>query len=251
MSKETFLKVDEQSISLSKAMSHLQSCGKLGSFVGEILRQYILEKELEKIAVISPEVEQAVNNYRQEQQLLEPEKFKQWLAEQNMDEGAFFQQIGESIKLQKLIAQVSEPKLPEYFIEQKLFLDRVVLSRLIVEDQELAEELKSQITEEGESFERLAQEYSLTEDRFFNGMMGAISRGKLPDNLRAAIDTASAGEIVGPMEINNHYCLFRLEKILPASLGDAQLKERLRKKIFEDWLTAKMQKLEIEMNLIN
>ena len=122
---------------------------------------------------------------------------------------------------------------------------------MIVKQPELAEELKSQIVEEGVSFELLAQEYSLAEDRLFNGMMGTISRGKLPDNLRAAIDRATVKDIVGPLEIDNLWCLFRIEQILPASLENEHIQEQLREEIFEDWLVSKIQKLEIKINLTN
>ena len=40
-----------------------------------------------------------------------------------------------------------------------------MLSRLVVEEQALAEELYSQILEDGARFEQLVQEYSVTEDR--------------------------------------------------------------------------------------
>ncbi|MHC5833687.1 MAG: peptidylprolyl isomerase, partial [Nostoc sp.] len=90
---------------------------------------------------------------------------------------------GSNLKLEKLKAQITEPNLQEYFIERKIFLDRVVLSRLVVEDQALAEELKSQIVEDGARFELLVQEYSVEDDRIFNGMMGAVSRGRMPDVL--------------------------------------------------------------------
>ena len=250
MIMNNFLRINNKTISLTKAITYLQGSGKLGDFVNEIIHQYVLEQELAQVEIPADALKQTIDNFRQSNQLT-PEQFQQWLTQQNQNLETFQQQITQSIKLQELIFQVTESKISEYFIKHKLLLDSFILSRLIVQEQELAEELKSQITEEGESFERLAQEYSLTEDRLFNGMLGAVSRGQLPDNLRAAIDKVGAGEIVGPMEIENHWCLFRVEQILPASLADEQLKEKLRKEIFEDWITAKMQKLEIEMNLIN
>ena len=245
-----FIKVDQQSINLNKAISYLQNSGKLGSFVNEIIRQYILEQELAKVELPNGLVTETIGNFCKSNQLT-PEKFEQWLRKQNQTRENFTRKITQSIKLHKLIIQISTPKLSEYFINKKLILDRLVLSRLIVKEQELAEELKSQIIEEGEIFEQLAQEYSLAEDRLFNGMMGTISRGQLPDKLRAVIDTARVKEIVGPLEIDNYWCLFRVEQILPASMADEKLKEKLRENIFEDWLIAKMQKLEIEMNLNN
>jgi len=68
-----------------------------------------------------------------------------------------------------------------------------VLSRIAVTEKELAE-LRSQILE-GARFEQLAQEYSLTDERIVNGMMGPISRGQMPDFLRALVDLSSPGEL--------------------------------------------------------
>ena len=250
MKEDAFLRVDRQPISLGQALEYLQTSGKLGSFVGEILRQYVLERELEtrrEQEVDSTTVEQSINNFLQKNQLLEPEKFEQWLTDEGIDYETFCQQIVEGIRFQKLIAEVTEPKLQEYFIDKKLFWDRVVLSRLVVEGKELAEELKCQVLEEGAKFEQLVQEYSLTGDRVVNGMMGTLSRGKLPDVLRSAIDSANPGDLVGPIEIQERWCLLRLEKVLPASLADEKLKKALQEEIFEDWLAEQIQKMRIQM----
>ena len=250
MESTPFLIVDERSISLSQALRYLQVCGKLQPFILEILRQNILEQEIQTRdnLGISPEViEQAVIDFRLEQQLTDPKKFQEWLGNNGLDYSSFHKQVASSFKLEKLKSDIGEPKLQEYFIERKLFLDRVVLSRIIVNDKEIAEELKSQIME-GARFEQLAQEYSITDDRILNGMMGAVSRGQMPDNLRALIDLSSPGEVVGPIEIEQAYCLFRVEQFLPASL-EGQLKQDLQNQLFEQWLGEKMQKLTIKLQV--
>lgn len=245
-----FLIVDEQPIYLNEALKYLQVSGKLQPFILEILRQNILEKELqtqEDLDISPAVIEQAVIDFRLEQQLTDPQKFQEWLSSNGLDYATFHKQVASSFKLEKLKAQITEPKLQEYFIERKIFLDRVVLSRIIVNDKELAEELKSQILE-GSRFEQLAQEYSVADDRILNGMMGAVSRGQMSDALRALIDLASPGEIIGPIEIEQWYCLFRVERFLPASL-EGQLKQELQNQIFEQWLGDKMQKLTIKLQV--
>ena len=123
----------------------------------------------------------------------------------------------------------------------------MVLSRIVVNNKELAEELKSQILEEIR-FEQLAQEYSLTDDRIVNGMMGPVSRGQMPDSLRTLVDLSSPGELVGPIELEGLYCLFRVEQFLPASL-EGQVKQELQNQLFEQWLAEKMQKLTIKLQV--
>lgn len=251
MVSQPFLSVDDQPIPLAQALQYLQSAGKLQSVIGDILRQYIIEQELQTrddLDVNPALTEQAVIDFRLQNQLTDPKVFAQWLASNGKDYSSFHASVTFGFKLEKLKAQVTEPKLQEYFIERKLFLDRVVLSRLVVADRELAEELASQI-EEGASFEQLAREYSIADDKIVNGMMGPISRGTLPDVLRAAVDLASPGELIEPLELEGRWVLFQVGQFLPASLEDGQLKQALQNELFEQWLAQKIQKMSVKLQV--
>jgi parvulin-like peptidyl-prolyl isomerase len=250
MEPAPFLLVNDQPISLEQALKYLQSSGKLSSFIGEILRQYVIEQQLQtlKLDISLAAIEQAVIDFRLQRNLADPKSFQEWLARNGIDYETFHNQVKSGFQLTKLKAQIAEPKLQEYFIERKLFLDRIVLSRLVVAQQELAEELYTQIGE-GASFEQLAQEYSLTDERIVNGMMGPVSRGTLPDQIRAAIDTASPGRLLEPLKLEERWALFRVEKFLPASLEDSQLKEALQNELFEQWLAQKIQNLTVKLQI--
>jgi parvulin-like peptidyl-prolyl isomerase len=251
MVSQPLLTVDDQPISLKQAFQYLQASGKLQSFIGDILRQHVIEQELQirdDLNIDPLLTEQAVIEFRLQNQLSDPKAFADWLASQGKDYSSFHTSVTLGFKLERLKAQVTEPRLQEYFIERKLFLDRVVLSRLIVQTQELAEELASQI-EEGASFDQLAREYSIAEDRIVNGMMGPISRGTLPDVLRAAVDSASPGDLIGPLELESRWALFRVEQSLPASLEDKQLKQALQNELFEQWIAQKIQKMNVKIQI--
>lgn len=248
---QQFLVVDDYPISLVQALRYLQASGKMQLLIGDILRQYIIEKEIQArtdIEINSALAEQAIIDFRLQNQLTDAKQFQEWLVSQGTDRESFHRQISFGFKQEKLKFLVTEPKLQEHFIQRKLFLDRIVISRIIVEQQELAEELASQI-EEGASFEQLAKEYSVMDDRIVNGMMGPVSRGTLPDILRAAIDKASPGEVVGPLAIDSGWGLFRVEQFLPASLEQIQLKQALQNELFEQWLAEKIQKLTVKLQV--
>jgi parvulin-like peptidyl-prolyl isomerase len=251
MESSSFLTVDDQPVSIGQAIKYLQAAGKVGAFIGDILRQRVIEQELktrEDIDLNPAVIEQAVIDFRLQNQLSDPQLFQEWLKRNGTDYATFHSSVSFGFKLEKLKSLVTEPKLQEYFIERKIFLDRVVLSRIIVADRELAEELQTQI-DEGSSFEQLAREYSLTDDRIFNGMMGPVSRGTLPDKLRASVDVASPQDVVGPVELEERYGLFRVEQFLPASLEDTQLKQALQNELFEKWLADKIQKLTVKLQV--
>lgn len=251
MEFSSFLTIDDKPISYGQAVKYLQASGKLGQFIGDILRQYIIEQELQtrEDIFISPALtEQTIIDFRLKNQLTDPSSFQEWLQSNGTNYDTFHSSVAYGFKVEKLKAVVTESKLQEYFIERKIYLDRVVLSRIIVDSRELAEELQTQI-EEGASFEHLAREYSLADDKIVNGMMGPVSRGTMPDTLRAAIDVASPGQLVGPIELEGRYGLFRVEQFLSASLEDTQLRQALQNELFEKWLAEKIQKLTVKLQV--
>ncbi|MBF2016270.1 MAG: peptidylprolyl isomerase [Rivularia sp. T60_A2020_040] len=251
MESSSFLTVDDRLISVQQAVKHLQVSGKLGQFIRDILRQDVIEQEIKARTEIelSPALtEQAIIDFRLKNELSDSQKFQDWLNNSGTDYDTFHATVAFGFKLEKLKSAIADPKLGEYFIERKIFLDRVVLSRIIVDNRELAEELHTQI-EEGTSFEQLAREYSLADDKIVNGMMGPVSRGTMPDKLRAAVDVATPGDILGPIQLEERYGLFRLEQLLPASLEDTQLKQALQNELFEKWLAEKIQKLTVKLQV--
>ncbi|MEM7725775.1 MAG: peptidylprolyl isomerase [Cyanobacteria bacterium P01_A01_bin.45] len=252
MESLSFLSVNEETINISQAVKYLKASGKLGQFIGDILRQHIIEQEIKNkendIEINSVLVEQAIIDFRLKNNLSDPQSFQEWLQKNGIDYETFHSSVASNFKLDKLKIAIANPKLSEYFIERKIFLDRVVLSRIIVDNRELAEELQAQI-QEGGNFEALAREYSLTDDKVVNGMMGPVSRGTMPDNLRAAIDAAKSGDIVGPIPLEERFGLFRVEQSLRATLEDTQLKQALQNELFEKWLADKIQKLKVKLEV--
>lgn len=241
----------QQQISLAQAVQYLQAAGKLDETVGEILRQYVLEQTLQSrsdLQVADAEVAEAIAQFRQQANLTDPIEFEIWLAAQGVDLQVLQTQTQRELQLRHLRDRIAEPHLPQYFIERKLDLDQVVLSRLAVGDRELAEELYQQLLE-GASFEALAQDYSQTGDRLFNGMLGLLSRGSLPDTLRAAVDAATPGDVLKPLFIEQEslWCLFRLDRVLPATLDHPEVLETLRNELFDQWIMRQLDGMDVEM----
>lgn len=244
-----FLSADDATLTLGQALRYLESSGKLESFLWEILCQHVIEQELitQQVTINPDVIDQVVMDFRLENQLTDYESFQAWLASEGIDSATFRGQIAYNLKLERLKATVTQPNIQEYFIERKLFLDKVVLSRLVVETKALAQELKSQIVEDGVRFEQLVQEYSVAEDRIFNGMMGAISRGSMPDILRSAVDLANPGDLLEPLEIDSLWYLVRVEKFLSAALDE--VKQELEVELFEQWLDDKIQAMNVKLEV--
>lgn len=240
-----------ETISLAQAFRYLQAQGKLDAFVGDVLREYIIERELRsRIDLLLPRelVQQAITEFRLQTGLSDAQQFQQWLANQGLTEEVFRLRVETDLRVGRLRETVTQPRLQQHFIERKLFLDQVVLSRIAVEQKELAEELLQQL-KEGASFEELAQEYSVSDDAVFNGMMGLISRGQLPDNLRAALDTAQPGDVLGPIELPPVWTIIRLEQAIAATLDNPQLVQSLQNELMEQWVLEQLEGLTIEVKV--
>jgi hypothetical protein len=251
MTADAFLTIDRDTISWGQALRYLEASEQLGQFIGSVVRQHLLEQELAnrpELSVSAAAIEAAIGELQQEQQLSDPALFEQWLAENGLDTESLRERIAFKLKVEQLKLQVTQPKLQAYFIERKLSLDRVVLSRIVVKNQELAEELRSQIAE-GAAFEQLAREYSVTDDRWLNGMMGAVSRGELSDFVRSQIDSAAPGDLIEPLPVDNGWTLFRVEAFLPATFEQPDVQEQLHHELFEQWLAQKMARAEIQLQV--
>ena len=76
------LTVDRDSISMRKIINYLRNSGKLGQFISDITRQYIIEEEIENrddIDINPIIIEQAIIDFRLRNKLNEPQKFYKWL----------------------------------------------------------------------------------------------------------------------------------------------------------------------------
>jgi parvulin-like peptidyl-prolyl isomerase len=246
-----FLVINEEPLSLDQALNYLKADGALQPFLTSILRQHAIAQALANQPDLRPtieEIEQQLEQFRQNNKLLEAEQFQQWLEYSNLTYESLLEQLIKAQTLRNLIEHISEPKLHEYFINQKLSLDRVVLSCLVVEQETLAEELREQI-KEGAAFEELARDYSIAENYHLGGRMEPVSRSDLPDDIRASVDPpAQPGCLIGPINIEDRWYLFQLEEIIPAAL-EGEVKEQLKTEIYQQWLAEKIEAMSVKLQV--
>lgn len=251
MDPEKFITIDDQAISLRQALGYLRNSGDLQQFLMRILRQYIIEQEIQKRAAIevdSTRLEQSIINFRLQNQLIQPDRFDKWLETQGLNYSTFRNQFATGLKIEQLKAEVTSEKIEEYFNQNKTLFEQVVLSRIVVDDYAEATELKRQITEEDASFEALAKERSKTNDRLFNGMMGTVVLGQLPEAIRQPVSAANPGDLIGPVEFEGRYSILRLEQRMPATL-DGALKRQLQDQFFEQWWQMQLQNKSVKLQV--
>jgi parvulin-like peptidyl-prolyl isomerase len=250
MESNTFLTINNQPLSLEQSISHLRTAGKLHTVLIEIAQQYLLEEEVQAWAIPEAEpetVEQFILEFRLQQQLTTPEIFQTWLSTNGISYADLKHQIAFRIKQENLKEKVTAPKVQEYFAKNKEALDRVVLSRIVVDHPEVAQDLKEQVELQGADFTQLAKKHSMVDDAVVGGVMGPIIRSQMPEIIRKATENAQPGQIIGPIKIEGRYCLLKVEQLLPASL-EGSLKRDLETHLFEEWLKEKLQSINVQLN---
>jgi parvulin-like peptidyl-prolyl isomerase len=249
MDINNFLTIDGVTLSLEQSLGCLRTAGKLSTVVLEIAQQYLLENEIQALEISEPEadiVEQFILEFRLQQQLTSPESFQKWLLTNGINYADFKQQVSFRIKQENLKEKVTALKVQKYFVQNKEGLNRVVLSRIVVQHPEIVQDLKVQL-ERGADFAQLAKQYSAVDDAVVGGVMGPVIRAQMPEMIRKATENAEVGQIIGPLQIEGRYCLLKVEQLLPASLEGA-LKRDLENLLFEEWLKEKLQNMNVKLN---
>ena len=251
MPSPTLFLIDDEPISWEQVLGYLESAGQFQALLDEILSQHVITKELQNYPDLIPSdeiAEQLVAEFRRNHNLGDAAVFEAWMQQNDLDDDTLSDTLLQEWTLQQLIQRISQPKLHEYFIKRKPQLDQVYLSCIVAPTEDLARELYAQITEENVPFEQLAQNYSLADNRQQGGKLPPMEREALSDNLRTELDAIQPGELVGPLAVEDRWCLFRLEKIAPASL-EGKIAVQLQDELFQQWLEAQMDAMNVEMEV--
>lgn len=250
MPDQPFFFVNNEPISQVQVCNYLKSAGQLDDFIETILSQHVIAQHLQTHPELLPTEEireQLLKNFRQTQKLSDSTVFEVWLQQNNLELGSLSDRLQQQWSMQQLMKLVSQPRLHEYFIRRKLQLDQVYLACIIVQDETLANEFYDQV-KEGYLFEELAQRYSLDDTSKSGGKLPPIARKFLSNDLREALEAAQAGDVVGPLAIEGRWCLFQLDKIVPAAL-EGEVQAQLESELFQQWIDEHVSAMTVKMEV--
>src|SRR5262249_21770293 len=147
----------------------------------------------------------------------------------------------------KLRDVLTEDRVDQTFAENRLAYDAVVISRILLNDEGIARELRAQVFEEGADFHALAREYSKDEQtRLAGGYAGSMSRSEMEAALEASLFAGQPGKIVGPLKCDEGWELIKVEAIRRAELDD-EMREAIKNQLFEEWLSERRRKSRIDV----
>ncbi len=130
-----------------------------------------------------------------------------------------------------------ENRIEEYFANNRAELDVARISSIMVKDENLANEILLQVTEDEEDFHTLARLHSLDEaTKYSGGYVGYVSRGMLLPEISTRIFNADAGDLLGPFALEECHQLILVEEIKKAELNE-ESEEIVKEGIFNEWIS--------------
>lgn len=200
----------------------------------KIIRQVALEQG---IVVTRQEVETAVEDIRYEKAFENPTGFTDWLTDCGATLSDLKQMLRSNLLTEKVMRSLFVDQVESVFSQDKHSFDQLVLYKIVVPYEHLAQEIFYQIEEEEISFFEAAHVYDIDENRRLNcGYEGTILRRDLPPDLATILSTARVGELVGPIQSANQlYELFWIDDLVHPDLTPA-LQSSILQQLYRAWM---------------
>jgi parvulin-like peptidyl-prolyl isomerase len=193
-----------------------------------LVRQYAAQNNINNT---TEELQVAADELRYQKSLESVEKFQHWLRDSHQTILSVQNHLDYQLLRHKIQVNMSQQEVEAYFAEHQLDLDRADLYSIRVCNQQTAEELYAKITDEGENFHLLAMEHSLDEEsKPKGGYIGKLRRDEVSAGIEAAVFGSQPGNVIGPIETEKGYNLFKVGAVYPASLEAEQ--ENIRELLF-------------------
>lgn len=128
-----------------------------------------------------------------------------------------------------------DDKIEAYFVNNRAEFDLARVSTTTIKEENLANEIIMQVTEDGEDFHSLARTHSIDEaTKYAGGYVGFVSRNAFSAEISAKVFNAQIKDLLGPFPVDAGFQLILMEELIKPDLND-RLKTLIREKIFEGW----------------
>lgn len=237
---DPIIKIGDQTITAAEAVS-LMARYRL---IPQLAREVIIDRAIATIAYSEKELEQATEQFFQQQQAISEADRQNWLRAQGMTMEQVQDAALRLLKIEKYKQVTWDNKLQSYFLKRKGRLDRVIYSLLRVKDAGTAQELYFRLVDDQQAFDELARAYSQGPEAETGGLLGPVPLGTPHPALARMLSVSQPGQLWPPTPLGEWFIIVRLEKFLPAQLDDA-MRKQLLDELFTTWLQEQLQQVSI------
>ncbi|MCY6488741.1 peptidylprolyl isomerase [Leptolyngbya sp. GGD] len=204
--------------------------------------QKIIDQAIEsrEITVTPEEIQAEADHIRYENRLFRSADTFAWLNDQLVTPEEWEAGIRDRLLTKKLAQTLFAKEADRFFTENQREFDQVLLYRIVVPYQQLAQEIAYQIQEDEISFYEAAHLYDSDDQRRFQcGYEGKLYRWNLKPELSARVFSATPGQVIGPIEMDQASHLLLVEEFIPAEFTPERQQEILDR-MFNEWLTTEL-----------
>ncbi len=208
----------------------------------EILsRQAIVRASEARGIIVTPEEIQAeADRQRYQNRLESAADTLNWLEEQLITPADWEAGIREALLSQKLAEDLFGREVSRYFVEHRLDFEQILLYKITVPYEQIAQELFYQIEENELSFYEAAHLYEIDQQRRLQcGYEGKLYRWSLKPEVASVVFAARLGEVIGPLQVGQTYMLLKVEEFVAAELTP-EIRQEIIHRLFQEWLATEL-----------
>ncbi len=232
-------------LSLGAFLKKLHSQGRLRPLVLEILIAHLVRQHAkqEGLTVSDEELQTIADVFRRLHGLHAAADTHTWLSARGLTVDGFEAGLEDSLLAAKLKQHLTAGQVDNYFFVHQSELERLRLAHLLVERDELARELASQVREDGIDLEDVARRHGL------NVAHLQLFRKQLSGSLAESLDAAKTGELLGPLATPQGFALVVIQELWPAKL-DPATRQSIQNELFACWLADRMKEASVDLALL-
>ncbi len=201
------------------------------------------------ITVDEKEIQQEGDNLRLEKKLVTAKDTWMWLKTHHLTLKEFEKFVYAKILEKKLANHLFADEVEKVFYENKLNYVQIATYEVVLDDRDLALELFYALQEGEISFQEIARQYIQEPKlRCAGGYQGIRDRRAFRPEIAAAVFASRPPEILKPITTSKGVHLVWVEEIIQPQL-DEELRQKIIKELFSDWLKQQIQSLEIVTQL--
>jgi parvulin-like peptidyl-prolyl isomerase len=229
----------EEIINFLKSEINLKNiCHKI--LCQRLIAKFCLENN---ISLAEEEIKAEAENQRRVLGLEKASDTVEWLKDELINIEDWEEGIRNTLLARKVAENLFSKEVEKFYIKNRLEFEQIILYKIVVKNEKLAQELYYQIEEEEISFFTAAHIYDIDEKRRLQcGYEGKIYRFALPPDIAAILFHTTVKQLIGPLKTDQGYNLFFVEELIPPELDSHRFQEILNN-MFQRWLTAEVEAL--------
>lgn len=238
-------------ISPAEIIHQIKLSSQIPSVVEAILTRKIIEgtAEVQGIQVETSELQQAAESWRLKNNLLSADATWSWLQKHSLSLDDFEELIYATVISSKVAQHLFADKVEPFFVEHQLDYAEVIMSEVVLDDEDLAKELFYALLEGESSFPEVAQQYIQDKSlRYSGGYRGTVRRTDLKPEISAAVFAATPPQVLKPIVTSQGCHLILVEELIQPELNDV-LRYKILSDFFSNWLKQQIEQFKVEIDL--